>query len=238
VIPPRPVSASNNPVLPLLPSDLCQLVDAALREDQAASDATTLALVPPERRARASMVLREPGVLAGLDLALAAFPALHPGASATRHHPDGADLPANTVVLTTEGPAGALLIRRTRRRSTSSSASPASPPSLGSLRIRALEGPSHPDLLDTRKTTPGWRRLEKYAVANAGAAVNHRAGPCGTSFSSRTITSPHSTTATSRPHHRRRSDAPDPALPRPATSKSKPIPSDQVRIAARRRRRH
>lgn len=170
VIPPRPVSTSNNPVLPLLPADLCQLVDAALHEDQAASDATTLALVPPDRRARASMVLREPGVLAGLDLALAAFPALHPQARATRHHPDGAELPANTVVLTTEGPAGALL--SAERVALNFVQRLSGIATLTRHFVRALEG-TRTRLLDTRKTTPGWRRLEKYAVA-CGGGVNHR----------------------------------------------------------------
>lgn len=170
VIPPRPFSASNNPVLPLLPADLCQLVDAALREDQAASDATTLALVPPDRVARAAMVLREPGVLAGLDLALAAFPALHPGARVTRHHPDGADLPAHSVVLTVEGPASTLL--SAERVALNFVQRLSGIATLTRQFVRALEG-THTRLLDTRKTTPGWRRLEKYAVT-CGGGVNHR----------------------------------------------------------------
>ena len=147
---------------------------AALLEDLAhGGDLTTEAIVPPELRARARIVAREAGVIAGLDPALLAFELLAPGATnATILVDDGSWTNEGAVVAELEGPARALLTgERTMlnllcRLSGIATATRALVDAVAGTRARVV---------DTRKTTPGLRVLEKYAV-RCGGGGNHRFG--------------------------------------------------------------
>jgi nicotinate-nucleotide pyrophosphorylase (carboxylating) len=147
------------------------LVRAALAEDIGPGDATSLALVPAEARATAHLVAKAPGVLAGLACFTAAFRALDPDCTITLKAADGARVAPGERIARLDGRARALL-----------SAERTALNFLGRLSgiasaARRLADAAGPDLaiLDTRKTTPGLRLLEKYAVA-CGGGRNHRFG--------------------------------------------------------------
>jgi nicotinate-nucleotide pyrophosphorylase (carboxylating) len=147
-------------------------VELALSEDIGSGDVTTLATVPAEARASAIMAAREPLVTAGLALAEAAFQRLSAEARISRTAEDGQSVTAGASLLNVSGPARALLsaervalnfIQRLSGIAT-----------LTAQFVQAIKG-TRAQILDTRKTTPGWRRLEKYAVA-CGGGCNHRLG--------------------------------------------------------------
>jgi nicotinate-nucleotide pyrophosphorylase (carboxylating) len=147
------------------------LVERALAEDVGAGDVTTEATVPAEARARATITQKAPGVVYGLDLAEAVFRRLDPDVRMERLVEEGVWRDGGPV-LRAEGSARALLTgERTalnflqRLSGVATAAAQAA---------RAVEG-TGATVLDTRKTTPGLRALEKAAVA-AGGAANHRAG--------------------------------------------------------------
>lgn len=142
----------------------------ALDEDVGWGDVTTQALVPADVRAEGRFVLREPGVVAGLPVAAAVFAAL---AADVRWQPaveDGAELAAGALLATVEGPAAAVLtgervaLNYLQRLSGIAT--------LTARYTQALAG-TKARLVDTRKTTPGQRLLEKYAVRRGGGS-NHR----------------------------------------------------------------
>jgi nicotinate-nucleotide pyrophosphorylase (carboxylating) len=148
-------------------------VAAALAEDLGdGGDVTTDAVVPASRKARATLVAREAMVVAGLDVASEVFRQLDPGVSFARHVEDGESVEAGTVVATVEGSARALLrgertaLNFLQRMSGIATASRAA--------VAEIAG-TNAVILDTRKTAPGLRALDKYAVA-AGGGVNHRRG--------------------------------------------------------------
>ncbi len=147
-------------------------VRRALDEDVGRGDVTTDALIPARARARARLVAREPLTVAGLDLAVAAFRALAADLRAERAVNDGAAVPAGAVLLRLEGPARALL---TAERTALNFVQRLSGVATLTARFVAAVAGTGTRILDTRKTTPGWRRLEKYAVA-CGGGHNHRLG--------------------------------------------------------------
>jgi nicotinate-nucleotide pyrophosphorylase (carboxylating) len=150
------------------------IVRAALLEDLAhGSDLTTDAIVPIDLRTTARVVSRADGVIAGLDAALLAFELLEPGAVRVRTSiEDGDAVKAGGLVAQFEGPAGVLLTgERTMlnllcRLSGIATATRAL--------VNAVAG-TRAHVVDTRKTTPGLRVLEKYAV-RCGGGGNHRFG--------------------------------------------------------------
>jgi nicotinate-nucleotide pyrophosphorylase (carboxylating) len=156
----------------LKPDDVFKTVRAALDEDIGAGDVTTLATVPESARAVALMRAREILVPAGLDLAEAAFRALSTEAQVTRMAQDGSRVAAGMALLRIEGPARALL--SAERVALNFVQRLSGIATLTAQFVDAVRG-TGARVLDTRKTTPGWRRLEKYAVACGGAA-NHRIG--------------------------------------------------------------
>ena len=156
----------------LKPDDVFKTVRAALDEDIGAGDVTTLATVPESARAVALMRAREILVPAGLDLAEAAFRALSTEAQVTRMAQDGSRVAAGMALLRIEGPARALL--SAERVALNFVQRLSGIATLTAQFVDAVKG-TGARVLDTRKTTPGWRRLEKYAVACGGAA-NHRIG--------------------------------------------------------------
>ena len=153
---------------------LDQLVDRALAEDLGDGDATSEATVEPTARGRATITQKAPGVIYGLDIAEAVFARLDPGVRMQRLGPEGEWREAGTEVLRVEGPARALLTgERTALNFLGRLSGIATLTAQVVARVREAGGTAQ--ILDTRKTTPGLRTLEKAAVA-AGGGVNHRAG--------------------------------------------------------------
>jgi nicotinate-nucleotide pyrophosphorylase (carboxylating) len=152
--------------------EIREQVRLALAEDIGSGDATTLATVPETAVARALMRAREPLVLAGVALAEAAFAALSTGTSFRRHAQDGQRVQSDQILLEISGPARALL--SAERVALNFVQRLSGIATLTAQFVEAVQG-FRAKILDTRKTTPGWRRLEKYAVA-CGGAQNHRFG--------------------------------------------------------------
>ncbi|MGI8557753.1 MAG: carboxylating nicotinate-nucleotide diphosphorylase [Solirubrobacteraceae bacterium] len=148
-----------------------ELVRRALEEDIGAGDLTSEATVPADARARAAITQKEPGVIFGLAVAERVFELLDDSARCTREVEQGV-WRASGPVLSVEGSARALLAaERTALNFLQRLSGVAT---LAARCARAVEG-TGAEVLDTRKTTPGLRALEKDAVA-AGGASRHRAG--------------------------------------------------------------
>ena len=149
-----------------------RVIMAALREDAAAGDATSESLLPPSLLARAVLMAKQDGVLAGLEAAALAFRKADPRVSFNRLSRDGDRFSPGEVLAEIEGRAvGLLLAERTALNLLQRLSGIAT---LTRSYVDQLAG-TKTRLLDTRKTTPGLRVLEKYAVA-MGGGVNHRMG--------------------------------------------------------------
>jgi nicotinate-nucleotide pyrophosphorylase (carboxylating) len=148
-------------------------VAAALDEDLgAAGDITTEAIVPAGAIGEAAIVARQAGVIAGLDLAEAAFKALDPDMRFVRAVQDGERVERGGTIATMAGKTRALLTgERTALNFLGRLSGIAT---LTAAYVKAVEG-THARIACTRKTTPGLRAFEKYAV-RAGGGVNHRFG--------------------------------------------------------------
>lgn len=147
-------------------------VKAALAEDIGAGDATTLATVPPGLTARALMRARQPLVVAGTAFAETAFRALSTKIKIKLVRRDGQTAKAGETILEISGPARPILTAERVALNFIQRLSGVA--TLTSQFVRAIHG-ARARVLDTRKTTPGWRRFEKYAVA-CGGGTNHRFG--------------------------------------------------------------
>lgn len=147
-------------------------VAAALAEDIGSGDVTTLATVPAAARARAVMRTREPVVVAGLALAQSAFRLLSRNARVRLLARDGQRVAAGRPLMEISGPARAIL--SAERVALNFVQRLSGVATLTAQFQNAVRG-TKARILDTRKTTPGWRRLEKYAVA-CGGGRNHRFG--------------------------------------------------------------
>jgi nicotinate-nucleotide pyrophosphorylase (carboxylating) len=148
-----------------------EAVARALAEDVGTGDVTTEATVDSGARARALITQKAPGVVFGLDVTEAAFAALDPDVVTERLAPEG-EWRDGGPVLRLEGRARALLTaERTALNFLQRLSGVAT---MAARYVREVEG-TGARILDTRKTTPGLRALEKAAVA-AGGARNHRAG--------------------------------------------------------------
>lgn len=176
-VPPRRIAAMDAPAyaggesdFPLTEAQTTRLVKTALDEDQAANDITTLATVLPTRRARAALVAREAGTICGVPLALAAFCQCDDRVEIRIDLEDGHRVDAGTTVLFISGRArGLLAAERTALNFLQRLSGVAS---LTARYVDVVRG-TRARIVDTRKTTPGWRRLEKYAV-RCGGGANHR----------------------------------------------------------------
>ena len=156
------------------PREVRCLVDVALDEDlRFGPDVTTDSTIRADQIARAHVVSRETGVVCGGLVALAVLEAVgFPLSGVELDVEDGGAVRPGTVVMRLEGPLRALLLaERTLLNFMTHLSGVASATSAWS---RALEG-THCRVRDTRKTTPGLRQLEKYAV-RCGGGVNHRMG--------------------------------------------------------------
>ena len=156
----------------LAAEEIRRVVQLALAEDVGGGDITTLASVPPDMTAKAVMIARETLVVAGLPLAEAVFGELSTVLQISRGANDGDHVATGHALLHISGPAQAILtgervaLNFVQRLSGIAT--------LTRQYVDAVKG-TRAQVLDTRKTTPGLRRLEKYAVT-CGGGHNHRAG--------------------------------------------------------------
>lgn len=149
-----------------------RLIDMALDEDRGSGDWTSRWVVPARSRAEARIVAKGDGVIAGLAVASAVFQRLDPRVDINSSLNDGSRVQEGDVVCTIAGPARVILTgERTALNFLQRLSGIAS---MTRRFVDAIEG-TNARILDTRKTTPGWRSLEKAAV-KAGGGENHRHG--------------------------------------------------------------
>lgn len=151
---------------------LDKLIRHALVEDGAEADITTLSTVPAEQQARGTILTRQAGVIAGLHVAAETFRQFDPRIEIELLAEDGASVQAGQELMHLSGPARSLL--SAERVALNFLGRLSGIASLTARCARALEG-SSTRILDTRKTTPGLRTLEKEAV-RLGGGHNHRFG--------------------------------------------------------------
>jgi nicotinate-nucleotide pyrophosphorylase (carboxylating) len=157
----------------LSPLEIDAVVARALAEDLGrAGDVTSIATIPEDTRARALVIARETGIISGLPLVAATFEKLAPGIAITANARDGAAVATKTTLMTVEGSARAVLAAERVALNL-----------LGRLSgvatathefVRRVAG-TRTRICCTRKTTPGLRAVEKYAV-RCGGGINHRFG--------------------------------------------------------------
>jgi nicotinate-nucleotide pyrophosphorylase (carboxylating) len=157
--------------LPPLPEDLAAQVERALAEDVGPGDLTA-ALVPPGQSARATIVTREAAVLCGTAWVDAVFARLDPAIRIEWNARDGASFAAGAVLCELAGPARPLL---TGERTALNFLQTLSGTATAARRYMDAIAGTGARILDTRKTVPGLRRAQKYAV-RVGGAANHRIG--------------------------------------------------------------
>ena len=157
-----------------LPSIMIEpLVRAALLEDLGRrGDITTDAIVPVEARARTALVARQPGRIAGLDLALLAFRLIDPAIEVVIERPDGSHLAPGDTIATVTGPARGIL---TAERVALNFACHLSGIATATASVVEAVRGTRAHIVCTRKTTPGLRAVQKYAV-RVGGGANHRFG--------------------------------------------------------------
>lgn len=152
--------------------NLDELIMMALREDIGDGDHSTLACIPPDAMKRAKMVAKKEGVLCGAEVGARVFFLVDQRLKVTLLKKDGDTLKVGDVVMTVEGPAGSIL---TAERTALNYMQRMSGIATQTHKmVKMIEG-LHTRLLDTRKTTPNMRLLEKYAV-KCGGGTNHRIG--------------------------------------------------------------
>jgi nicotinate-nucleotide pyrophosphorylase (carboxylating) len=167
------MSEAPSPFLELPPLLVEQAVAAALDEDLGqAGDITTDAIIPPDAHGKAEIVAREEGVVAGLDLAEAAFRILDPDINFTRVVADGERVAAGGTIAKVEGCTRALLTAE--RTALNFLGQLSGIATLTASFVAAVKG-TKARIACTRKTTPNLRAFEKYAV-RAGGGINHRFG--------------------------------------------------------------
>ena len=149
-----------------------ELIQRAFEEDGAYADITTLSTVPAEQWSEAHIIARHAGVIAGLAIATATFQLFDAQVSVELLVQDGDSVPAGTELALLKGPARSLL--SAERVALNFIGRLSGIATLTARSVHAIEG-SRARILDTRKTTPGLRTLEKMAV-KLGGGQNHRTG--------------------------------------------------------------
>jgi nicotinate-nucleotide pyrophosphorylase (carboxylating) len=159
------------PFAPLEPGAYREIVRRALAEDLGWGDVTTEGTVLPQQRARGVLLAKSPCVMAGLDVAIEVFRQLDPAVTVSPGRADGDCCASGEIVATLRGSAASLLTaERTALNFLQRMSGIAT---LTRQFVDAADG--RITILDTRKTTPTLRALEKYAV-RAGGGMNHRSG--------------------------------------------------------------
>ncbi|MCX6878966.1 MAG: carboxylating nicotinate-nucleotide diphosphorylase [Verrucomicrobia bacterium] len=148
------------------------LIELALAEDIGAGDVTSRYFIPEARRARAFATARHDGVISGIGVAARVFLAVDPDLDVEILIPDGSQVAAGALLMRIEGSARAIL---TAERSALNFLQRLSGVATLTARYVALVKDTSARILDTRKTTPGYRLLEKQAVLHGGG-TNHRLG--------------------------------------------------------------
>jgi len=151
---------------------LDRIIENALAEDIHTGDITTLAVVPERRKARARLTAKEPLVLAGMEAATRVFQLLDPRIRVTPRFADGDLLESGVIIAEILGDAASLL--QGERVALNILQRMCGVATLTARYVAAIEG-TKARVVDTRKTTPGLRILEKYAV-RVGGGINHRTG--------------------------------------------------------------
>jgi len=159
-------------VEPINPEEIRQAVRQALAEDLGDGDVTSLATVPEAAMATATMNAREPLVVCGIGFAESAFRELSSAVEISRVTEDSRPVGAGAPLLQVAGPARALL--SAERVALNFIQRLSGVATLTAQFVAAIKG-TDARIIDTRKTTPGWRRFEKYAVT-CGGGQNHRLG--------------------------------------------------------------
>ncbi len=158
------------------------LISLALQEDLAFGDLTSEAIFPPTHRSTARLLTRQPLVLCGIDVARRVFERVDPSLKISMLALDGHDMQAGKVVMQLEGSTLSLLAaERTALNFLQRLSGIATQARLFADVVKAVQARSDRPgvaindlrIADTRKTTPGWRALEKYAVRTGGCS-NHR----------------------------------------------------------------
>ena len=158
---------------PYLTSEaLTDFIRTALREDVGDGDHSSLASVPADARNRARLLVKDEGVLAGVELALLIFKEVDPQLQVEPLLADGVRIKHGDVVLTVEGRAQSIL---TAERLVLNCMQRMSGIATHTAHLNSLLAGTKARLLDTRKTTPNFRICEKWAVL-IGGGVNHRYG--------------------------------------------------------------
>jgi nicotinate-nucleotide pyrophosphorylase (carboxylating) len=156
----------------LLDHTVLRLVQIALAEDIGVGDITTEALVMEDALAQATFIAKSPGVVAGLEIASLAMTEVDPALGCEWSVEEGARVEKGSIIGEVRGPAASILTaERTALNFLQRMSGVAT---LTRRYVDAIEG-TGATMLDTRKTIPGWRILDKYAVA-VGGGSNHRMG--------------------------------------------------------------
>ena len=156
--------------MPQFPPEVYSLIDAAIAEDQTFNDPTTAAVVPPGIRGVGMLRAKAHGVLAGVDVGMAVFRRVEPTLDLEPLMADGAALSPGDDIARVAGPAAGIL--QAERIALNFMQRMSGIASLTSRYVRAVEG-TRSRIVDTRKTAPGHRYLDKYSV-RAGGGYNHR----------------------------------------------------------------
>ncbi|MCQ2300083.1 MAG: carboxylating nicotinate-nucleotide diphosphorylase [Bacteroidales bacterium] len=152
--------------------NLDELIRMALREDVGDGDHSTLACIPSDAMGKAKMVAKKPGVLCGVEVGERVFHLVNPELKVSVMKHDGDQLAVGDIVMLVEGAAGSILTAERTALNFMQRLSGIATQT--NIMVKMLDG-LHTRLLDTRKTTPNMRLLEKYAV-KCGGGTNHRIG--------------------------------------------------------------
>lgn len=163
---------NNSELNPQMTNDFEQLISLWFAEDIGDGDHTTLSCIPASAIGKSQVIIKENGVLAGVEVAREIFKAFDPELKMTVLINDGAEVKAGDVAFVVEGKIQSLL--QTERLMLNIVQRMSGVATRTREYVKALEG-TKTRVLDTRKTTPGLRLLEKEAV-KIGGGVNHRIG--------------------------------------------------------------
>lgn len=149
-----------------------RLIDLAFAEDIGDGDHTTLSCIPEDAMGKSKLLIKEPGVLAGIEIAKEIFHRFDPTMQVEVMMEDGSEVKPGDVAMVVTGKVRSLL--QTERLMLNVMQRMSGIATMTRRYVKQLEG-THTRVLDTRKTTPGMRMLEKEAV-KIGGGVNHRIG--------------------------------------------------------------
>ncbi|MFA5975591.1 MAG: carboxylating nicotinate-nucleotide diphosphorylase [Elusimicrobiota bacterium] len=151
--------------------EILKLIQLGLHEDDARNDVTTNTLIAPARKVRAEICAKQHGVVAGLPLAQLFFQSLDPSIRFSTSLSDGATIHPGSVMAVVQGNARTVL--SAERPALNALQHLSGIATFTAQQVKRLGASSKTKLFDTRKTLPGWRLLEKYAV-RCGGGMNHR----------------------------------------------------------------